>query len=225
MNRRASRAHPPYRAAQSPPQCLRLSIPVGNVVQATGLAIGVVLLSIASHTGTATTVRTAAMLLGVVTIYLCCHSVAHWAVGRLVGIRFRAYEIGGPRHPENYPPGLDRLMREIPLFAVVTEQASVREAAPLGKAAMFAAGQTSTVVCTLLAAGYAWRTHIPGGDLLFAFLVGGSLAMVMVTAGLPHGDYARAARALRAPRRPITDAPAVASKASPRNIRRRDGSS
>ena len=52
----------------------------------------------------ATAVSVILMLLGWFVIYICCHALAHWAIGRVVGIRFRGYGVRGTDHPENYPP-------------------------------------------------------------------------------------------------------------------------
>jgi len=43
-------------------------------------------------------------LVGSVIIYDYCHAVFHWAVGRLLSIRFRSYGVRGTDHPETYPP-------------------------------------------------------------------------------------------------------------------------
>jgi hypothetical protein len=62
---------------------------------------------------------------------------------------------------------------------------------------MFSAGETSTTLCTILAAGYAWLSGIPGGDLLFIFTVCWDIGATITTARTPRGDYAKAMLVLR----------------------------
>lgn len=62
-----------------------------------------------------------------------------------------------------------------------------------------AAGETSTTLCSLIAAGYAWGRGIPGGNVLFFVMVIFDLIATVTTALIPRGDYAKALRALRAP--------------------------
>lgn len=65
---------------------------------------------------------------------------------------------------------------------------------------MFAAGETSSTVCSLLAALYAWQSNIPGGWILFAFTVAWDIAATITTSVTPKGDYAKARKALRSSR-------------------------
>jgi hypothetical protein len=182
-----------------PPFWARFSIAAGNAIQAAGLLAGAGLLAMAAHVGASPGVRLALAILGWLAIYICCHASAHWAVGRLVGIHFRGYGLRGTDHPENYPPGVRQFMSIFPMFTAMTEKASMRQARPIAKALMFAAGETSTTICSLLAAGYAWRTGIPGGVVLWWFTVVLVTFSTVVTALVPKGDYAKALRALRTP--------------------------
>ena len=175
----------------------RLSETGGNIVQLAGLVFGAGLLYLSAHIAIVDGVRIMLMLLGWLVIYICCHAIAHWAVGRLVGIRFRGYGVRGTDHPENYPPGLRQLMSVIPFFSALTQKPSMQQANPVAKALMFAAGETSTNLCSLLAAGYAWQSGIPGGFTLFVVTICWDLASSITVAIIPRGDYAKAIRALR----------------------------
>ncbi|HEX2905282.1 MAG TPA: hypothetical protein VHO69_00370, partial [Phototrophicaceae bacterium] len=72
-----------------PPFWLRLSVIAGNSLQLAGLLGGGFLLALASKTEMAAFWRIMLLLVGWSLLYICCHSFAHWLVGRLVGIRFR----------------------------------------------------------------------------------------------------------------------------------------
>jgi hypothetical protein len=175
----------------------RLTVAQGNIIQLAGLVAGAGLLVLAAKLPGPGAIRVALLLLGWFVVYDCCHAIAHWAVGRLVGIRFRGYGVRGTDHPEIYPPGVRQIMSALPFFTVLTQRDSMRAARAGAKAAMFAAGETSTTVCALLAAFAGWRGGVPGGFALFIFtaiLVGSS---TVVTAITPRGDYAKAIAVLR----------------------------
>jgi hypothetical protein len=184
-----------------PPMRLRLSVAAGNLAQLAGLATGGGLLYTAANIQLANIVRTLLMIAGWAIIYLCCHSVAHWLVGRLGGIRFRGYGVRGTDHPEAYPPGLRQLMNIIPFFVLLTEKTSMARASNVSKALMFAAGELATTVFSVGAAWYATRQAIPGSSVLLIFsIVWNVMATIAVTLS-PTGDYAKAIRALRGPTR------------------------
>ncbi len=182
--------------APRPPFWFRLSIAVGNLAQLAGLILGSGLLYIAAHLQAPGIARVVLMLAGWFAVYICCHAIAHWAVGRLAGIEFQGYGVRGTDHPENYPPGVRQAMSAMPTFTVMTKKASMQQARPLAKALMFSAGESSTAVCSILAGYYAWRSGIPGGQILFWAMVVFNLFSTVVTALAPRGDYAKAWRAL-----------------------------
>jgi hypothetical protein len=175
----------------------RLSIPTGNTLQAVGGIAGASLLRRAVRHRDAAAIRVAWMILGWLAIYVCSHASAHYLVGRVVGIRFVGYGIRGSDHPQDSPPGLRELTRALPFFTAITDRQSLRAASPLARALMFGAGETSSTVCSLLAAGYAWRRRVPGGGVFFGVLLIWMLGATVVTATVPRGDYAKARAALR----------------------------
>jgi hypothetical protein len=181
-----------------PPFWLTLSIPAGNLIQVAGLLLGAAILYWDAHIPQAPVViRVLLMLVGFLLIYICCHSLGHYVVGRLVGIRFRKYGVRGTDHPQDYPPGFRQMMSALPTFSAITEKDSMAQASPQAKALMFAAGETSSNVCSILAGLYAWRSGIPGGLALFIFAVIFAIGASYTTAVKPRGDYAKALHALK----------------------------
>lgn len=180
-----------------PPLWLVMPVAAGNLSQLIGIIIGAWFFNLAAVVMSPTSARMALMIVGWLLIYLYSHAIAHWAMGRLVGIQFRGYGLRGTDHPEAYPPGIRRLMSIIPFFVALTEKSSMRHASATAKALMFGAGETATTVCTLIAARYAWQTGTPGGRALFVFSVLWNLGATIVTSIVPTGDYAKARRALR----------------------------
>ena len=102
------------------------------------------------------------MIAAWILLYFCCHGIAHWAVGRLLGIRFAFYLVGGTGNPTGYPPGLRWLFEHLPFFGVQTEKSSMQKAAPIRKAIMWSAGITASAVVPTLGALYAWSARVPG---------------------------------------------------------------
>lgn len=181
-----------------PPFWLKMSIWSGNLLQLAGLVIGACILYLDARLQTTAALRVILMLLGWFLTYICCHASAHWLVGRLVGIEFQGYGMRGTDHPENYSGVMRTLMSALPTFTVMTKKASMKQARPVAKALMFAAGESSTTVCSILAGWYAWQRGIPGGLVLFWLMVVFNIFSTVATARFPRGDYHKALSALRA---------------------------
>jgi hypothetical protein len=188
-----------------PPFWFKLSIWAANLLQLAGLVLGAWLLYLDARLPVAALWRVILMLVGWLIIYICCHASAHWLVGRLVGIEFQGYGMRGTDHPENYSGLMRSLMTGLPTFTVMTKKASLKQARPLAKALMFAAGETSTAVCSILAGWYAWQSGIPGGIVLFWVMVVFNLLSTVATARFPRGDYHKAWRALHTPAKSIEE--------------------
>src|SRR5262252_1576162 len=142
----------------------RLSIVVGNILQIAGISAAFAALAVArSHLERP--VVAALMVIAWLLVYFLCHGIAHWAVGRLLGIRFAFYTIGGTGNPEGYPAGMRWVFEHLPFFGVQTHKASVLKATPMAKAIMWSAGVTSSAVVPTLSTVCAWRVGVPGSKL------------------------------------------------------------
>lgn len=179
-----------------PPFWLRLSIPAGNALQLCGLILGGALLFLDARLTAAAGLRVLLMFVGWFIIYIDCHAIGHYLVGRLVGIRFREYGVRGTDHPENYPPVARQLMSAMPTFTVMTEKTSMEAASPWARALMFSAGESFTAIFSILAALYAWLAGIPGGFAWLVIMVVFNIASTIMTSIVPRGDYAKARKAL-----------------------------
>jgi len=176
----------------------RLSIMVGNAVQISGLAAACLALA-AAGSARSTTGAVVAMVAGWILLYFCCHAIAHWVVGRILGIRFAFYTVGGTGNPEGWPAGLRWLFEHLPFFGVQTEKASMQRASPVARAIMWSAGVTSSAVVPTLGALWAWRSGVPRSKLFFLvalFWAAGTLASNWSSR---TGDYSKARRALGNP--------------------------
>ena len=173
----------------------RLSILAGNALQVGGILAACLALR-ASRLEHSTAVAVTEMLLAWVLLYFFSHAIAHWLVGRAVGIRFLFYTVGGTGNPEGWPPGLRWIFEHLPFFGVQTEKPSMEAAKPSARALMWAAGVTSSAALPTLAALWAWHSGVPwsGWFSLFALFWGlGTLASNWTSA---TGDYSKARRAL-----------------------------
>jgi hypothetical protein len=145
-----------------------VSIFAGNVIQIAGILLGAVLFWISAQP-ISTSFRISAMLAGYLLIYFNSHALLHYATGRLVGIKFRHYSIGGSSHASSYPAVMRMVFERLPFFAAHTQPASRKAAHPYAQALMFAAGITGTVVFCTTGALYAHQANIPGGSGLLIF--------------------------------------------------------
>jgi hypothetical protein len=173
----------------------RLSIVAGNAVQAVGLVAACLSLA-AARSANSRFAAALGMLTSWVLLYFCCHAIAHWTVGRVLGIRFAFFTVGGTGNPEGWPGGLRWVFEHLPFFGVQTEKASMQSASPVAKAMMWSAGVTSSAVFPLLSAMWAWRSGIPYGKLFFLFAAGWSAATLASNWTSRTGDYSKARRAL-----------------------------
>ena len=176
----------------------RLSIAVGNIFQIAGIAAAFAALALARsylrHPIFAAMMMVAAWLL----VYFLCHGIAHWAVGRLLGIRFAFYTIGGTGNPKGYPAGMRWVFEHLPFFGVQTVKASMQNASASAKAIMWSAGVTSSAVFPTLIAACAWTAGIPASKPFLVFAVFWAIGALSSNWRSESGDYAKARRALRA---------------------------
>jgi len=173
----------------------RLSILAGNTLQIAGIAAACLALATA-RSAQSKAAAIAAMIAAWVLLYFFCHGIAHWAVGRLLGIRFAFYTIGGTGNPEGYPAGLRWVFEHLPFFGVQTDKASMQTASPMAKAIMWSAGVTSSAVVPTLGVICAWRSGVPGSKLFLIFAVIWAIATLASNWTSRTGDYSKARRAL-----------------------------
>jgi len=174
-----------------------LSIVVGNMLQIAGITAACAALALARSVQPRPAAFAAAMLIAAwLLLYFFCHGIAHWAVGRLLGIRFAFYTVGGTGNPEAYPVGLRWVFEHLPFFGVQTEKISMQKASPMAKAIMWSAGVTSSAIVPTLGALYAWRSGVSGSKVFLIFAVIWAMATLASNWTSRTGDYSKARRAL-----------------------------
>jgi hypothetical protein len=176
----------------------RVSIISGNIVQIAGLAAACAALALARSTPSKPA-AIVAMIAAWTLLYFFCHGIAHWAVGRMLGIRFAFYTVGGTGNPEGCPTGMRWVFEHLPFFGVQTDKASMQQATPKAKAIMWSAGVTSSAVVPTLSALSAWRAGVPGSKPFLIFAVFWAIGTLASNWRSPTGDYSKARRALVGP--------------------------
>jgi hypothetical protein len=164
-------------------------------VQVAGLVAACVALSLA-RSAHSKPVAIVAVIAAWTLLYFCCHGIAHWAVGRALGIRFAFYTVGGTGNPTGYPAGMRWIFEHLPFFGVQTEKASMQRATPLAKAIMWSAGVISSTVIPTLGAVCAWRAGVPGSKLFLIFAVMWAIGTLSSNWRSSTGDFSKARRAL-----------------------------
>ncbi|TMC11373.1 MAG: hypothetical protein E6J41_06230 [Chloroflexi bacterium] len=190
-------AQPAAVVPPSPRFWAKLPVATGNLVQLAGMVAGVLLILAAGATHAVAALSVLLAVLGILAVYLCCHAIAHWLVGRLVGLRFAYIGVRGTDHPEAYPPGLRQVMAATPMFTTVSTRKSRAGTSREALAAYYAAGETSTTICTVLAALLAFLVGVPGGGIILIVSVIWVLLAVATTTFTPKGDYYKARAVLR----------------------------
>jgi len=173
----------------------RLSIAMGNAVQIAGMVAAYFALT-ASRSANLPALAVATMILAWVLLYLCSHAIAHWLVGRVVGIRFLFYTVGGTGNPEGWPWGVRWVFEHLPFFGVQTDKVSMESASPGAKALMWSAGVTSSAIIPTFAALCAWLWAVPRSGWFCLFASGWALATLANNWTSRTGDYSKARRAL-----------------------------
>jgi hypothetical protein len=173
----------------------RLSIAMGNALQAAGIVAAYFALR-ASRSTQSTAGALASVLLAWILLYFSSHAVAHWLVGRLVGIRFLFYTVGGTGNPEGWPWGVRWVFMHLPFLGVQTDKASMQSASPKAKALMWSAGVTASAIIPTLAAFYARRPTLPGSGWFCLFASGWGFGTLTSNWRSSTGDYSKARRAL-----------------------------
>lgn len=172
-----------------------LPIFAGNLIQGAGIGLGCVLLWLSTQPNSVA-IRVTAMIAGYLLIYFTSHSLMHYVVGRLGGIKFTHYSIGGSSHASSYPPVMRQIFERLPFFAAHTDAQSLKSAHATSKALMFGAGIVSTVLFCSLAALFAFRANVPGGLILLIANIVWQISS-LIAEMRPGGDLAKAAKALK----------------------------
>lgn len=129
--------------------------------------------------------RTLVFLGGFAVLDVSTHSLAHWAVGRLVGIRFTHYFLGGPPPPR---PG------------VKVDYATYLRTPPRRRAAMHAAGAVVTKLVPFVLIPVSLAIQVEGWAVILLAVVGVGQVATDILFSTKTSDWKKVRRELRAAR-------------------------
>lgn len=174
----------------------RLSIAAGNTLQGAGILVAFLSLRV-SQMSESEALSICAMLMSWILLYFSSHAIAHWLVGRVLGIRFLYYTVGGTGNPKGWPGGIRWIFEHLPFLGVQTEKLTMQAASPAARAVMWSAGVTSSAVIPTLSACIAWRSGVRGSGWFFLFTVFWALGTLASNWTSQTGDYSKARGALK----------------------------
>lgn len=98
------------------------------------------------------------------------HCLAHYIVGRLVGVRFTHYEIGKSSIKNIGLPVISWVASALPLLTLRIDRRSLRSVSHSARAVTFASGATVSMILPLFAVVVSFR-HLPLGLSLVLLLI------------------------------------------------------
>ena len=159
---------------------LRSPVWFGNLLLAMGLAEGGFLLLIAKYSFSPPEAGIA-LIAAAVIWSVCVHSPAHWVAGRLLGMRFRCYFLGGPFPPR---PGLK------------TDYASYLRTDPRRRAWMHASGALATKVAPFVVLAFWPGSGAPAWAACVVLAIGVVQILTDVFLSVKTSDWKKVKREL-----------------------------
>jgi hypothetical protein len=198
MTMRSAAARAYSSVSQRPRFWAKLPVLAGNLIQLSGIVLGLLLVVIAADIKSAKSASAALAVAGIVLTAFSSHAIGHWLVGRVAGLRFAFIGIRGTDHPETYPPIVRQVMSAVPMFTTVSTKRSRQAAGRRALAAYFAAGQTTAIIGWIGSAVLAGALGIPGSRVILIIMVAWAAGTALIAWFTPKGDYAKARSAVRA---------------------------
>jgi hypothetical protein len=160
---------------------LRFPLWLGNAVLMLGTLVGGFAVVVAMN-ATNEVVAGIALVAAAGIWSVSVHCLAHWVVGRFVGIRFTSYTFGGPFPPR---PGLK------------TDYATYLRAAPGARAWMHASGALATKVAPFVAFGFWWASDAPAWAAWACLALGVLQIVTDILFSTKSSDWKKVARERR----------------------------
>lgn len=148
----------------------RITIPLalGTVIELFGIASAAVLL-VAAPAVTSPLLAFIAYFLALVCLVFFPHCLAHYAVGRLAGIRFDYYYLTKSGVRKLRIPLAGRIGQKIPVLALKVDPFSLRSVSRDRRVAMFSAGAIASMVLPFISVAASFE-YLPTSFTLILFL-------------------------------------------------------
>lgn len=160
-----------------------LPVWLGNLLELAGALIGLGILLWAL--GERGDIQGIGLVVGAGILMVTLHPLAHYAVGRALGITFTHYFLDGPAKVQP---------------SVKTDYATYLRAAPLRRAAMHAAGALATKLVPILVFAKAVLVKAPGWSILVLVAIATVVVVTDILFSTKIGDWKRVLREVRAHR-------------------------
>ncbi len=134
----------------------RIPTAVGNLVEVAGILFAMYLILIAPEVA-ALPLKFALYLLAWGCMEFFPHSLVHYVVGRLVGVRFRYYSLGRSAAYKLKIPFLGMAASRIPVLRLNVERESLGSVRRGGRFAMFGSGAIASMILPFLVAVTSFR--------------------------------------------------------------------
>jgi hypothetical protein len=171
---------------------LRVPAPVGTTVLSLGTVAAIVMLCLAKRVE-GQGLRTLFFFGAFGVLLLTTHSLAHWLVGRMFGMRFTHYFLGGPSPPR---PGAK------------LDYASYLGTSPRRRALMHASGAVVTKILPFAFIPVAVALGLPGWSMALLAVTGVVQIITDILFSTKTSDWKKVKRELRAARRAPEGGPA-----------------
>lgn len=174
----------------------RISLLFGNLIEVTGILLGIYFVVLAPSIPV--------MLLTFV-LYLAAwfcllffpHSLTHYIVGRLVGVKFRYYSFGKSSVSKLRMRLLNTFASRLVVLTLRVDHASLRSVSPLRRSIMFSSGAVASMVLPFVAATASFG-HLPLSLSVFILLISLANLAFDLYYSPKAGDISRAISAARA---------------------------
>lgn len=157
----------------------RIPTAVGNLVEVAGILFALYILVIAPNI-TPILLKLILYLIAWCSLLFFPHSLTHYAVGRLIGVRFRYYSLGKSSVHKLKIPMLSTIAAKSIVLTLNVEHESLQSVGRAGRIAMFSSGAVASMVFPFLVAAASFR------DLPVMFSV---LFLLISTANLMFDLY------------------------------------
>jgi len=158
---------------------LRVPVWVGNTLLVIGTIVGGVAVGLALGSTTSEVVAGIALVAAGGIWSVTWHDLAHWIVGRIVGIRFTSYYLAGPFPPR---PGLK------------TDYATYLRTPPIARAWMHASGALATKLAPFVALAFWPLTNAPWWSAAALLALGIVQIVTDVTFSVRSSDWKKVRR-------------------------------
>lgn len=179
----------------SPLARARIPIAVGNLVEITGILFALYLIVV--------TAEVALVLLKLI-LYLVAwacllffpHSLTHYAVGRLAGVKFRYYSFGKSSVYKLRIPFLSMIASRSPVLTLKVDRGSLQLVGRGGRLAMFSSGAVASMVLPFFVAFASFR-DLPTEFSVFLLLLSAANLLFDSYYSPKAGDISRAISAAK----------------------------